>query len=42
MLFLEGRCLPYSKGVSYHPVIDILKASFDINDGDGDLEIKKR
>ena len=42
MLFLEGRCLPYSKGVSYHPVIDILKASFDINDGDGDLEIKKK
>ena len=42
MLFLEGRCLPYSKGVSYHPVIDILKASFDINEGDGVSEIKKK
>lgn len=42
MLFLEGRCLPYSKGVSYHPVIDILKASFDINEGDGDSEIKRK
>ena len=42
MMFLEGRCLSYSKGVSYHPVIDILKASFDINEGDGDLEVKKK
>jgi class 3 adenylate cyclase/tetratricopeptide (TPR) repeat protein len=37
--FLEGRCLSYSRGVAYHPVIDILKANFDIHEGDGDLEI---
>jgi predicted ATPase/class 3 adenylate cyclase len=37
--FLEGRCLSYSKGVAYHPVIDILKANFDIMEGDGDLQI---
>lgn len=42
MMFLEGRCLSYSKGVSYHPVIDILKANFDINEGDGGSEIKKK
>ena len=42
MMFLEGRCLSYSKGMSYHPVIDILKASFDINEADGDSEIKKK
>ena len=40
--FLEGRCLSYGKGVAYHPVIDILKASFDIHEGDGDSEIKEK
>ncbi len=38
-LFLEGRCLSYSGGVAYHPVVDILKANFDIRDDDGDIEI---
>ncbi|MBL7204827.1 MAG: AAA family ATPase [Desulfobacteraceae bacterium] len=40
--FLEGKCLSYSRGVAYHPVIDILKANFDIRDGDGDSEVKKK
>jgi class 3 adenylate cyclase/predicted ATPase len=40
--FLEGRCLSYGKGVAYHPVIDILKASFDIQESDGDSEIKEK
>jgi predicted ATPase len=40
--FLEGRCLSYGKGVAYHPVIDILKASFDIGESDGDSEIKQK
>ena len=40
--FLEGRCLSYGKGVAYHPVIDILKASFDIRESDGDSEIKQK
>jgi class 3 adenylate cyclase len=40
--FLEGRCLSYGKGAAYHPVIDILKASFDIREGDGDAEIKEK
>ena len=40
--FLEGRCLSYGKGVAYHPVIDILKATFDIREGDGDSEIKEK
>jgi predicted ATPase/class 3 adenylate cyclase len=42
VIFLEGRCLSYSRGVAYHPVIDILKASFDIAEGDGDLEIREK
>jgi len=40
--FLEGRCLSYSRAVAYHPVIDILKANFDIHEGDGDFEINEK
>ncbi len=40
--FLEGRCLSYSRGIAYHPVIDILKSNFDIREGDGDLEIRQK
>ena len=40
--FLEGKCLSYSKGVAYHPVIDILKANFNIDETDGDLEITEK
>jgi tetratricopeptide (TPR) repeat protein len=40
--FLEGRCLSYSRGVTYYPVIDILKSNFHIQEGDGDLEIVEK
>jgi hypothetical protein len=40
--FLEGKCLSYSRGVAYHLHIDILKANFDIREGDGDSEIKRK
>jgi tetratricopeptide (TPR) repeat protein len=40
--FLEGKCLSYSRGVAYHPVIDILKSNFDIQGGDGDLAIREK
>jgi len=40
--FLEGKCLSYSRGVAYHPVIDILKSNFDIQESDGDLETRKK
>ena len=40
--FLEGRCLSYSRNVAYHPVIDILKSSYDIHEGDSDSEITKK
>ena len=40
--FLEGRCLSYSRGVAYHPVIDILKSNFDIQEGEGDSETKEK
>jgi class 3 adenylate cyclase/tetratricopeptide (TPR) repeat protein len=40
VIFLEGRCLSYSKGVAYHLVIDMLKANFEIKEGDEDSEIR--
>jgi len=40
--FLEGRCLSYSRAVAYHPVIDILKANFNIHEDDGDFEIREK
>ena len=39
---LEGKCLSYSRGVAYHPVIDIMKSNFDIKESDQDLEIKSK
>jgi len=40
--FLEGKCLSYSRGAAYHPVIDILKSNFDIREGEGDQEIREK
>ena len=40
--FLEGKCLSYSKGVAYHPIIDILNSNFDIREQDGDLAIREK
>lgn len=37
--FLEGRCLSYSRGEVYYPVADLLKASFDIRETDGDGDV---
>jgi len=37
--FLEGKCLSYSRGIAYHPVIDIMKSNFDVVEGDKDSEI---
>ena len=28
ILFLEGKCLSYGRGVAYHPIIEVLKSSF--------------
>ena len=40
--FLEGRCFSYSRGVAFHPIIDILKSNYDIKEGEGDQEIKEK
>ena len=40
--FLEGRCLSYSRNVAYHPIVDVLKANFDIQDNDTDQDIREK
>jgi class 3 adenylate cyclase/tetratricopeptide (TPR) repeat protein len=40
--FLEGKCLSYGRGVAYHPMIEVLKANFAIDELDGDSEIKEK
>ena len=40
--FLEGKCLSFSKGVAYHPIVDILKSNFNIHDDDSDQKIKEK
>jgi len=40
--FIEGRCLSYSTNVAYHPMIDLLKATFDIRDADNDDRITEK
>ena len=42
VMFLEGKCLSYSRGVAHHLHIDTLKANFDIREDDGDLEIREK
>jgi class 3 adenylate cyclase/tetratricopeptide (TPR) repeat protein len=40
--FFEGKCLSYGRGVAYHPIIDILKSNFKIQEGEGDPEIREK
>ena len=42
LTFLEGKCLSYSRGVAYHPIIDILKSNFDVREDDRDSEIRQK
>jgi class 3 adenylate cyclase len=40
--YLEGHCLHYGESILYKPILDILKAYFEIKDGDRELIIKKK
>jgi class 3 adenylate cyclase len=40
--FLEGRCFSYSRGIAYHPFIEILKSNFNIQEEEGDQEIREK
>jgi tetratricopeptide (TPR) repeat protein len=39
---LEGKCLSYGKATPYHPIVDILKANFEISEDDDDAEIRDK
>ncbi|MCU0595723.1 MAG: AAA family ATPase [Desulfobacterota bacterium] len=41
-LLLEGKCLSYGKGASYYPHIEILKSSFNLQEGEGDQQIREK
>jgi class 3 adenylate cyclase/tetratricopeptide (TPR) repeat protein len=40
--FLEGRCFSYSRNAAYHPIVDILKANFEIQDNDTGQQIREK
>jgi predicted ATPase/class 3 adenylate cyclase len=40
--FMEGKCLSYSRGVTYYPIIDILKSSFEIQVGEEESNIREK
>jgi class 3 adenylate cyclase/tetratricopeptide (TPR) repeat protein len=40
--FLEGRCFSYSRGVAYHPFIETLKSNFNVQEEEGDQEIREK
>ena len=42
VMLLEAKCLSYSRGVAYQPVIDILKSTFNIIATDGDIEVRAK
>jgi class 3 adenylate cyclase/tetratricopeptide (TPR) repeat protein len=39
---LEGKCLTYGKNLAYHPISDILRAEFGIEETDGDSLIRDK
>jgi len=42
MTFLEGKSLSYSRGVAYHPLIDMLKSYFDIREEDRPFQMTEK
>ena len=40
--FLEGKCLSYGRGIPYHPISDVLKGNFEIEEDDNDEAIQKK
>jgi len=40
--FLEGKCLSYGKTVAYHPIIEIIKSNFNIDDNERNEKIAEK
>lgn len=42
LTYLEGKCVSYGRRLSYHPIVDILKSNFDIQEEDKDSVIQQK
>ena len=42
VFILEGKCLSFSRTVAYHPIIDILKSLYNIDERQTDAQIKEK
>ena len=42
LTILEGKCLSYGRGMAYHPLVEILKSSFEIREGEEESEVRKK
>jgi class 3 adenylate cyclase/tetratricopeptide (TPR) repeat protein len=42
VIFLEGKCLSYGRGMAYQPIIDVLKSNFDIAETEEDSQIGEK
>jgi len=42
VFFFEGKCLSYSRRAVYHPIIDVLKSYFRIDDGETDSAVREK
>jgi class 3 adenylate cyclase/tetratricopeptide (TPR) repeat protein len=42
LTFLEGRCLSYCRGLTYYPLIDLLRTSFHIAEEDDEGTIERK
>ncbi|MDM8000576.1 MAG: adenylate/guanylate cyclase domain-containing protein [Dehalococcoidia bacterium] len=40
--FLEGRCLAYSRGEAYRPIVDMLKLNFNVSQDDNAESIREK
>ena len=40
--FLEGKCLSYGRGTAYHPIVDLLKSTFNIRGVDEDAVVREK
>ena len=41
-LVLEGRCLPYGRGITYWPLVEIVRAAAGIGSGDGTEQAREK
>ncbi len=40
--FLEGRCLSYGRNMAYHPIVDMLKREFDVDEESEDEVVRDK